>query len=205
MRSRAISISIPFDPALKLVSMLPCRTARDLAKVAENAFKAYVSLFMRHLCEPISDTAMHFADGVPREGLSRQHVLTRIGMIALIRRKVGSNNVSKTKHLSNVVGMVVQTSKKKDNICICVMYILGSFRVKSPKITENLNPTDSDFNQIWYTCYLGTHSTKSKIWGQSDQWYGRYDPPNFENFGKNGHSCQPLNPHISGMIDPIFI
>ena len=39
----------------------------------------------------------------------------------------------------------------------------GSFRVKSPKITENLNPTDSDFNEIWYTCYLGTHSTKSKI------------------------------------------
>ena len=30
-------------------------------------------------------------------------------------------------------------------------------------------------------------------------------PPNFENFGKNGHGCQPLNPHISGMSDPIFI
>jgi len=61
---------------------------RDLTKIAENAFKAYVSLFMRHLCEPISDNAQFFADGVPREGLSRQHVLTRIGMIALIRRKV---------------------------------------------------------------------------------------------------------------------
>jgi len=51
-------------------------------------FKAYVSLFMRHLCEPIADSVDKFADGVPREGLSRQHVLTRIGIIALIRKKV---------------------------------------------------------------------------------------------------------------------
>ena len=29
--------------------------------------------------------------------------------------------------------------------------------------------------------------------------------PNFENFGKNGRGCQPLNPHISGMSGPIFI
>ena len=80
----------------------------------------------------------------------------------------------------------------------------GSFRVKSPKITENLNPTDSDFNEIWYTCYLGTHRTKSTILGQSDQWCGRYGPPNFEDFGKNWRGCPPLNPHISGMSDPIF-
>ena len=79
---------------------------------------------------------------------------------------------------------------------------LGSFRVKSP---NGLNPTDSDFNEIWYTCYLGTHSTKSKILGQSDQWCGRYGPPNFENFGKNRCGCPPLNPHISGISYPIFI
>merc|ERR1711874_708360 len=30
---------------------------------------------------------MGFADGVPREGLSRQHVLTRIGVMSLIRKK----------------------------------------------------------------------------------------------------------------------
>ena len=42
----------------------------------------------------------------------------------------------------------------------------GSFCVKSP---NGLNPTDSDFNNIWYTCYLGTHSTKSQILGQSDR------------------------------------
>ena len=43
---------------------------------------------MRHLCEPIADTSDVFSDGVPKEGLSRQHILTRIGMIALIRKKV---------------------------------------------------------------------------------------------------------------------
>lgn len=61
---------------------------RDLRVKSERAFKAYCSLFMRHLCEPGSDTADHFNDGVPREGLNRQNVLTRIGSMALIRRKV---------------------------------------------------------------------------------------------------------------------
>ena len=45
---------------------------------------------MRHLCEPGADNAENFADGVPREGLSRQHVLTRIGVMLLIRKKVRS-------------------------------------------------------------------------------------------------------------------
>ncbi|XP_071841131.1 chromodomain-helicase-DNA-binding protein 5-like isoform X4 [Apostichopus japonicus] len=61
---------------------------RDLRGKPERHFKAYVSLFMRHLCEPGSDGAETFADGVPREGLSRQHVLTRIGVMSLIRKKV---------------------------------------------------------------------------------------------------------------------
>ena len=43
---------------------------------------------MRHLCEPGSDNSEVFADGVPREGLSRQHVLTRIGIMSLVRKKV---------------------------------------------------------------------------------------------------------------------
>ena len=47
-----------------------------------------MSLFMRHLCEPGADNAETFADGVPREGLSRQHVLTRIGIMSLVRKKV---------------------------------------------------------------------------------------------------------------------
>lgn len=43
---------------------------------------------MRHLCEPGADNSENFGDGVPREGLSRQHVLTRIGVMSLIRKKV---------------------------------------------------------------------------------------------------------------------
>ena len=65
-----------------------CRLVRDLRGKSERNFKAYVSLFMRHLCEPGADNAETFADGVPREGLNRQHVLTRIGVMSLIRKKV---------------------------------------------------------------------------------------------------------------------
>lgn len=61
---------------------------RDLRGKPEKHFRAYVNLFMRHLCEPGVDSAETFADGVPREGLSRQHVLTRIGVMSLIRKKV---------------------------------------------------------------------------------------------------------------------
>ncbi len=61
---------------------------RDLRQKTERQFKAYVALFMRHLCEPGADNADTFADGVPREGFSRQHVLTRIGVMSLIRKKV---------------------------------------------------------------------------------------------------------------------
>lgn len=63
---------------------------RDLRGKSEKNFKAYVSLFMRHLCEPGADNSEFFADGVPREGLSRQHVLTRIGVMSLIRKKVSA-------------------------------------------------------------------------------------------------------------------
>lgn len=61
---------------------------RDLRGKSERNFWAYVSLFMRHLCEPGADHSETFADGVPREGISRQHVLTRIGVMSLIRKKV---------------------------------------------------------------------------------------------------------------------
>ena len=40
---------------------------------------------MRHLCEPGADNAE--ADGMPREGLNRQHVLTRIGVMSLQESK----------------------------------------------------------------------------------------------------------------------
>lgn len=61
---------------------------RDLKGKTERTFKAYTSLFMRHLCEPCADSQEAFNDGVPREGLNRQLVLTRIGIMSLLRKKV---------------------------------------------------------------------------------------------------------------------
>lgn len=61
---------------------------RDLRNKSEKVFRAYASLFMRHLCEPGADGHDTFNDGVPREGLNRQHVLGRIGLLSLVRRKV---------------------------------------------------------------------------------------------------------------------
>merc|ERR1719220_1568374 len=71
---------------------------RDLKGKSEKFFRAYVSLFMRHLCEPGNESAETFADGVPREGLSRQHVLTRIGIMSLIRKKVQEFETINGKH-----------------------------------------------------------------------------------------------------------
>ncbi|XP_068699252.1 chromodomain-helicase-DNA-binding protein 4-like isoform X3 [Montipora foliosa] len=62
--------------------------ARDLRGKSEKAFQAYVAMFLRHLCEPGTDNRETFNDGVPREGLQRTQVLTRIGIMSLIRKKV---------------------------------------------------------------------------------------------------------------------
>uniref|UniRef100_A0A671M0T6 Chromodomain-helicase-DNA-binding protein 4-like n=1 Tax=Sinocyclocheilus anshuiensis TaxID=1608454 RepID=A0A671M0T6_9TELE len=75
---------------------------RDLRGKSEREFKAYVSLFMRHLCEPGADGAESFADGVPREGLSRQHVLTRIGVMSLIRKKNEERAATVTKKTNEI-------------------------------------------------------------------------------------------------------
>ncbi|KAL3318137.1 choline dehydrogenase 4 [Cichlidogyrus casuarinus] len=63
-------------------------TSRDMRGKSDKVFRAYTSLFLRHLCEPENPESDAFSDGVPREGLSNQSVLTRIGIMALIRKKV---------------------------------------------------------------------------------------------------------------------
>ncbi len=47
----------------------------------------YGRLVMQHLCEPES-ASQTFLDGVPKEDISRQDLLDRIGTIALVRNKV---------------------------------------------------------------------------------------------------------------------
>lgn len=71
--------------------------------------RAYVSLFMRHLCEPGADGAETFADGVPREGLSRQHVLTRIGVMSLIRKKVRLTREMKNLEITELFNQCVMS------------------------------------------------------------------------------------------------
>jgi len=61
----------------------------NLRGKTEKAFQAYTSMFLRHLCEPGMDNkADAYSDGVPREGVNRLQVLSRIGIMSLIKRKV---------------------------------------------------------------------------------------------------------------------
>ncbi|XP_025415393.1 chromodomain-helicase-DNA-binding protein Mi-2 homolog isoform X3 [Sipha flava] len=88
---------------------------RDLRGKSEKNFKAYVSLFMRHLCEPGADNSENFADGVPREGLSRQHVLTRIGVMSLIRKKVQEfEEINGFYSMPELIRKPIQTIKAAD-------------------------------------------------------------------------------------------
>merc|ERR1739844_94199 len=85
---------------------------RDLRGKSEKCFRAYTSLFMRHLCEPGNENNETFADGVPREGLSRQHVLTRIGVMSLIRKKVQELENINGKH--SMPHLVIKKKKKTE-------------------------------------------------------------------------------------------
>merc|ERR1719219_327672 len=85
---------------------------RGLRGKSEKCFKAYTSLFMRHLCEPGNENSETFADGVPREGLSRQHVLTRIGVMSLIRKKVQEFENINGKH--SMPHLIIKKKKKTE-------------------------------------------------------------------------------------------
>jgi len=93
---------------------------RDLRGKSEKCFKAYTSLFMRHLCEPGNENSENFADGVPREGLSRQHVLTRIGVMSLIRKKVQEfeqiNGKHSMPHLLQKRKEALEKEKEKESV-----------------------------------------------------------------------------------------
>ena len=52
------------------------------------SYSAYVSMFMRHLCEPDTPNSVTHTDGVPKMSVPRQNILTRIGVMKLIKNKV---------------------------------------------------------------------------------------------------------------------
>ncbi len=89
---------------------------RDLRGKSEKCFRAYVSLFMRHLCEPGTENTETFADGVPREGLSRQHVLTRIGVMSLIRKKVHEFEAINGRHSMPHIADKLQEAKRQQQL-----------------------------------------------------------------------------------------
>ena len=61
---------------------------RELRAKSDKEFNAYLALFTRHLCEPEIGNSPTYADGIPKEGMQRQMVLFRIGIMSLIKKKV---------------------------------------------------------------------------------------------------------------------
>ena len=59
----------------------------------------------------------------------------------------------------------------------------GSFHVKSP---NGLNPTLSEFNEIWHTCWFQPPNLKSKIFQWSDDQFPRYGRLIFWKFWERG-------------------
>ncbi len=48
---------------------------------------------MRHLCEPEDSKNDTYSDGVPKDNLSRQNTLTRIGILRLVKSKVSYRDI----------------------------------------------------------------------------------------------------------------
>merc|ERR1712233_108433 len=115
---------------------------RDLRGKSEKCFKAYTSLFMRHLCEPGNENSETFADGVPREGLSRQHVLTRIGVMSLIRKKVQEFEGINGKH--SMPHLIVKKKRwkvlrvREINLCLVLLQILLLLERLPPRLLAAL-------------------------------------------------------------------
>ena len=80
----------------------------------------------------------------------------------------------------------------------------GSFRVKSPKKNGNLNPTLSNFNEIWYTRLFWPKNPKFQVSAKSDQRFPRYGPFFFSLFLQKGRDRQHFNCHNSATNGPIL-
>lgn len=120
---------------------------RDLRNKSEKVFKAYSSLFMRHLCEPVVDNSDSFMDGVPREGLNRQAVLSRIGLMSILRKKVqefekfnGEWSMPETRE--KMLATAAQAS---------VSNLPGMIKIKEEPIDIDETPMDVDQSNITKT------------------------------------------------------
>lgn len=61
---------------------------KDFTRKPEKHMRAYTYLFLKHLNEPTSKDQTKYSDGTPVDGLSAQTIFMRLGMLALIRKKV---------------------------------------------------------------------------------------------------------------------
>ncbi|XP_056298167.1 chromodomain-helicase-DNA-binding protein 3 isoform X1 [Pseudoliparis swirei] len=123
---------------------------RDLRGKSEKEFKAYVSLFMRHLCEPVADGAETFADGVPREGLCRQPVLTRIGVMSLVKKKI--------QEFEHINGQWSLPELKSE-----VLIDKSSSRASSPAVKTTTPTSEASYNNTPCTSKPATPAPSDKL------------------------------------------
>lgn len=121
---------------------------RDLRAKSERHFRAYAAMFMRHLCEPGPDNAETFSDGVPREGISRHHILTRIGTTALIKKKVKEFEPVNGKHSMPHLTLAIQkqTQALQNDL-------EGKDREKGNAEVTGMHPSQRTHGVFCGTCY----------------------------------------------------
>ncbi|VUZ48861.1 unnamed protein product [Hymenolepis diminuta] len=86
-----LRFGLPPPPGASKTGLGAAWHSRDLRGKPEKVFRAYVAHFLRHLCEPDSmnqDNNPNYPDGTPRDGILHQPILTRIGIMSLVRKKV---------------------------------------------------------------------------------------------------------------------
>ena len=132
---------------------------RDLRGKSEKCFRAYVSLFMRHLCEPGSEGGETFADGVPREGLSRQHVLTRIGVMSLIRKKVHEFEAVNGRHSMPHLADKLREAKRAEMAAAAAASAAASTAASA---ATSGAPTDSEVTTATNTPMSGTPASSAR-------------------------------------------
>ncbi|XP_057304729.1 chromodomain-helicase-DNA-binding protein 5-like isoform X2 [Hydractinia symbiolongicarpus] len=115
------------------------KTAKDkwcihnLRGKTEKAFQAYTSMFLRHLCEPGMDSKQEtYSDGVPREGVNRLQVLSRIGIMSLVRRKVEEYSSVNTFLHQVLIGHITLQSRSMSKL------------IEEIKHANELNPVKTD-------------------------------------------------------------
>uniref|UniRef100_A0A8C2JW32 Chromodomain helicase DNA binding protein 5 n=1 Tax=Cyprinus carpio TaxID=7962 RepID=A0A8C2JW32_CYPCA len=156
---------------------------RDLRGKSEKELRAYVSLFMRHLCEPGADGAETFADGVPREGLSRQHVLTRIGVMSLVRKKVQEfEHVNGKFSTPDLIPVGLELKKLTESVSSDPSTPVPA----SPVPTQPSTPVPSGIKNAWMSMSVYVCSELHTLWQNEERaavssgkmydiWHRRHD------------------------------